>query len=140
MVLGGRRLAVVPEPLAVYRMHGSNASADRPAMLASATEFLCRVHDRDGLSPDERAVLVTTLAEHRRILARDRLKAALLSADPAVRTLPAGVMNDPGQPRRSRLLAAGAAILPRSASRTWRRLSDGTWTGPGGRRLPKPGG
>ncbi len=137
MVLAGARLAVIPEPLALYRMHGSNASADRTAMLASALGFLVRIQRRDDLSPPEQEVLRTTIAGHQRVLARERLKAGLRSGEPTARRLVLAleVLLDARQPPRSLVLAAGVVVLPRTASSIWRRRTSGTWKGPGGRRF-----
>ncbi len=139
MVLSGSRLGVVDEPLSLYRMHGGNVSADRPRMLASAVELLTRTAAQADLSASEQAVLAQTIAEHRRVLSRAQLKAALLDGGPEVRRLAVTVARDGGQPRRSRLLAMGAAALPRAAAGTWRRRTSGTWTGPGGRQLKAHG-
>lgn len=135
LALSGSRLTVVPEPLALYRMHGANASSDRLGMVACALGFLTRVQAEADLTVEERAVLAGTVAEHRRVLARERVKAALVEQDVAVRQLALEVARDRSQPGRSRLLALAAAARPAAAARTWARRTRGTWTGPGGRRL-----
>ena len=136
MVLAGSRIVVVDQPLARYYLHGGNSSANRVAMLASTVAMLHRVAERDDVTEVERAVALGT-AEHReRLLARDRLKAALVDpARPPVRPLARAVADDPGQPRRSRLIARAVGVFPgpaRAASRARERY---WWTGPGGVRL-----
>lgn len=141
MILAGKRLCVIPEPMSLYRMHGGNLSGNRAAMLSSATGLLSRLRSTAQLSPEERDILEATIAEHERVLAREVLKAALSDGDPSARRLAIRVLRDGAQPRRSRFLATGVAIWPRTAARTWRHVRSGTWTGPGGRRLrlPDPG-
>ena len=137
MALAGATFSVIPEPLSTYRLHGGNASADRPAMHAGAVRLLTRLQQRDDLSEPERRALTDTIARESRILARDELKTHLLSGrSAAVRCSAWAVVRDPGQPLRSRALASATWPLPAAASWAWRRRSRGTWAGPGGVRLP----
>jgi glycosyltransferase involved in cell wall biosynthesis len=141
MVLAGSRIAVVDEPLARYHLHGANASADRVAMLSSAIEFLGRAAARDDISAGERSAAHAAIEHRRRLLARERLKAALVDPSrPPVRDLANALVTDPHQARRTRVFASAVMTLPAPA-RAARRLQDRYWwTGPGGIRLRRADG
>lgn len=136
MVLAGSRIVVVERPLARYRLHGGNASANRVAMLSCAVQFLTRTAERGDLSARERDVALATAAARRAILAREELKALLLAGDSrAARACARAVMSHRGQPRRSRAIALVVMLLPRPAGVVMRIRDRYWWTGPGGVRL-----
>ena len=135
LVHAGGRLHLVPEPLALYRLHGDNASADRVAMNRGQVALLEKALRDLPLTTAEQAVARATLAERRRRLAREELKAALRRVDGPVRRAALTVLRVPGQPARSRAAAVAALLAPAALRVVDRRRSRGSWTGPGGRRL-----
>ena len=137
MVLSGSSIVVVNEPLSRYRLHGANASGNRLAMVTAEVDLLNRAAARSDLSPSERAVVRESLEQRRCVMARERLKTALLATEnsPGVRKLALEVTVDRAQPRRSRTMALAVAAWP-AAARVLRRRQERTWwTGPGGSRL-----
>jgi hypothetical protein len=136
MVLSGSTLVVINQPLAVYRIHSRSSSADRVGMLSSEVEFLTRAAARDDLNDAERTAAHAAITHRQRILARERLKAALTSSDrSSVRRQAATVARDPDQPPRSRLVARVVMAFPSSAAAVRRVQERLWWTGPGGIRL-----
>jgi hypothetical protein len=136
MVLSGSTLVVIDRPLAIYRIHSRSSSADRVGMLSSEVDFLTHAAARDDLTDAERAAARAAVTHRRRILARERLKAALTSSDrTSVRKQAATVARDPDQPPRSRLVARVVMAFPSSAAAAHRMQERLWWTGPGGVRL-----
>lgn len=136
MVLAGSRIVTVDRPLAHYRMHGGNASANRVAMLSSAIGFLSRAAQRDDVSAQERSTALATVAARGAVLARERLKAALTGpSGSTVRELARAVVTDRRQPSRSRVIALLILVLPGPARAAQRFRDRYWWTGPGGVRL-----
>lgn len=136
MVLRGSRIGVVDEPLAVYRLHPNNSSANRLAMTRGNVELLRRVQARGGLSEEEKRVLAETIAEHEVVALRETMKDALSRPDGAVRRTAWEVVRDRRQPVRSRLMATATVAAPHVAQTLYKRQSARSWSGPGGVRLP----
>lgn len=136
MVLDGSKIVVVDRPLAKYHLHGGNASADRVAMLSAAVAFLERAAQHSELSEEESSLARASIVQRRRWLDRERIKAALADPSrPPLRDLAAPVLDDRGQPLRTRVLVRAVLLVPWPA-RAARRLQDRYWwTGPGGVRL-----
>ena len=135
LVHAGGRLHLVPEPLAVYRLHGTSASADRRAMHRGQVALLEGVLRDLPLDDAERATAVRALAERRRRLAREELKVALRTRRGSAAAA-AAVAGDRTQPWRSRAAATAAWVAPPLLRALEERRARAGWVGPGGRRLP----
>lgn len=65
----GRDIRIIDEPLAVYRVHGAQLSADTPAMERSTAEVYRRALRRNRLTRSERMVAARSYALHRTLAA-----------------------------------------------------------------------
>jgi GT2 family glycosyltransferase/glycosyltransferase involved in cell wall biosynthesis len=138
MIYAGARVGYVPEPLAIYRLHETSLSSNRLAMSRSAVALLTAATTRPNLTDEERALAGRSIAEHSRRAARDNLKQSLVTEPSGrARVNARAVLRDRAQPSRSRLLAAGAWLLPLLARAAENGRERATWTGPGDIRLPR---
>jgi glycosyltransferase involved in cell wall biosynthesis len=137
MILAGSRAGCVMQPLAVYRVHEKSLSAERGRLVAGRLQTLTKTAARDDLSTPERAVLEKSITRYRRELALLELRAALREGSADARDRALGVARDSNYPRRVRLNAAAAALLPRMAGRRERRRAASSWVGAGGTRVAR---
>lgn len=135
LILGGGRVALVDEPLSIYRVHTGSLSADRVAMAQGSVDVLVGLRSTPGLSAAEREVLEKSIAAYRATVAREALTQALADGR-AIRERADEVRRDPRQPARSRARAVAAALAPAPMAALHRRRFRGFRTGTMGRAVP----
>jgi hypothetical protein len=134
MILAGAKAGLVPEPLARYRLRPGSLASDVPRSLRERAIFLERLADDAGLRPEEKPDLATARREaHNRALIAEAAE-ALTAGLPGARRRAAAVAFARGINWKRRLLAAGAAALPRMAGAALRRRSDAEASSPDPRR------
>jgi glycosyltransferase involved in cell wall biosynthesis len=127
MILGGARVGLVDEPLAVYRIRGESLSANRPRSLRGGAIVLERAASHPSLSADELRYLRGELAWLRREAALAEAEAALRGLAPNPRRRSLEVAFGPhGYAFAARASALAAAIAPRSAGRWLERRERST--------------
>ncbi len=131
LILGGARVGLVYEPLAVYRIWEGSLSSSRVAYAEGHVQTLAKTAARDDLDPDERAVLERSLASRRRTVALTAAEAALTEGDPSARAQLLRIALGSGYGASTRVKAAGAAVAPGAARRRLARQ--------GSSRLARPG-
>jgi Glycosyl transferase family 2 len=132
MILDGARAGCVAEPLALYRVHEGSLSARRDRLLAGRVQTLEKTAARGDLSAAERSIVDDALGRYRSELALLELRAALREGRGDARTRALAVARSRRYPRRVRVNAVAAALLPSVAGRRERRRSAESWVGAGG--------
>lgn len=138
LILDGGRVGYVDDHLSVYQLHGQSLSANPLAMACGGLASLGSAADHPSLSTDEHRVLIQSLEDQRRLVARTAMSVSLLgnTVDRASASL---VLRDRGQPLRVRGRAAAAALAPRLSSVIQRRRRRGYAVGATGRLVPDSG-
>jgi glycosyltransferase involved in cell wall biosynthesis len=122
MILEGSRAGLVDEPLAEYRLHGGNITADRTAIHRGRLTTLLKTAARSDLTEDERAAVQHGIAQERQAVALWATRDALKSRDPDARRRCLSLLVAPQVGTRARLNASAALVAPRLAgSRLQRR-------------------
>ena len=137
LILAGGRAALVPEPLAEYRLHASAMSVHRLRMSDGRVRTLAKTLDRSDLHDDERGMLQRSLAAERVRNDREHFLAGLSSGTSSLRNLASRIARSHEQPRRVRLLATVAALSPRVARILNGRSDRSVVRGPGDRPIPR---
>jgi glycosyltransferase involved in cell wall biosynthesis len=117
LILGGAKVGLVAEPLAVYRLRSTSLSAQRPQLLRGRCAVLERALSRDDLTVAEREGVREALAQNRReaLLAEAREALVAGGSDARIRALRVAAGRE--VPVLTRLRALAAAAAPRRASR-----------------------
>lgn len=136
LLLDDGRIGAVLEPLSVYRLHAASMSADRVAIERGSIASLESALDNPALRPHERPIVEATIANHRLVLDRATLSAALSARSNSTRSVAATVARNRNQPGGVRVRAALATIAPEVASRMLRRRRRGFVVGTTGRLVP----
>jgi glycosyltransferase involved in cell wall biosynthesis len=118
LILGGSRVGLVDEPLAVYRIHAGSLSANRARSTRGGAVVVERAATHPSLTDDERRYL-------RQQLAAKKQEAALMEAEEALRGLAPHprrrclkiALGPPGYPIAARVSALAGALAPRAAGR-----------------------
>ena len=137
LILAGGKAALVPEPLAEYRLHATAMSVQRLRMSDGRVQTLAKTLDRSDLHDDERDILQRSLAAERVRNDREHFLAGLSDGTASRRDLARRIARSREQPRRVRLLAAVAALSPRGARMLNRRSGRSVVRGPGDRPIPR---
>ena len=138
LLLDGGRIALVPEPLSVYRIHDDSMSADVVAIERGCLAVLDKVLGTASLLDRERTIAVASRAAHRLALDRAMLSDRLDSGT-GVRRQARTVARNRGHGTGTRVRALAAWIAPALVSRAVRRRRRGTVRVTTGRRLDDPG-
>ena len=136
VILGGGRAALVPEPLAEYRLHASAMSVQRLRMSDGRISTLGKTLKRGDLDDAEREIIETALARERVRNERELFFAGLRTRSTGSRQRAWRVARNTAQPRRKRLLAALGAVSPRAAGLAFGRRDKHVVWGPGDRPIP----
>ena len=131
LILGGARVGLVYEPLAVYRIWEGSLSSSRVAYAEGHVQTLAKTAARDDLDPDERVVLERSLASRRRTVALTAAEAALTEGDPSARAQLLRIALGGGYGASTRVKAAGAAVAPGAARRRLARQESSRLARPG---------
>jgi len=137
MILAGARVGCIAEPLSTYRVHRGGLSARRDRLLAGRIQTLEKTAARDDLTMAERSALESTLDVYRTELSLLELRAALREGRGDARRRALDVVRNRHFPRRVRINAAAAALLPSVAGRRERRRIAESWVGAGGTLVPR---
>ena len=77
MIEAGHEVLATPEPLAVYRLHGTNMSANRLSMIDGALATYARALERGALTPDQRRAVRARWRHYRALRERELARRAL---------------------------------------------------------------
>ena len=134
LILGGARVGLVNEPLALYRVWAGSLSSSRLAYALGHVQTLEKTAARDDLDESERAVLQESLERRRRTAELTAAEAALADRSPGARRRLLRIALDGRYEGRTRAKAAAAALAARAARRRLRRRTEA-----GESRLGRPG-
>jgi glycosyltransferase involved in cell wall biosynthesis len=134
LILGGARVGLVNEPLALYRVWAGSLSSSRLAYALGHVRTLEKTAARDDLDESERAVLQDSLERRRRTAELTAAEAALADRSPGARRRLLRIALDGRYEGRTRAKAAAAALAARAARRRLRRRTEA-----GDSRLGRPG-
>jgi glycosyltransferase involved in cell wall biosynthesis len=134
LILGGARVGLVREPLALYRVWEGGQSSARVTYARGHVRTLEKTAMRDDLDSAERAILEEALAGYRRKLELTEAEASLADGDPEARRQLLRIARAAGYDARTRAKAAAAALAPSLARRRLQRRIES-----GESRLARPG-
>jgi GT2 family glycosyltransferase len=134
LILGGARVGLVREPLALYRVWEGGQSSARVTYARGHVRTLEKTAMRDDLDSAERAILEEALAGYRRKLELTEAEASLADGDPEARRQLLRIARSAGYDARTRAKAAAAALAPSLARRRLQRRIES-----GESRLARPG-
>jgi glycosyltransferase involved in cell wall biosynthesis len=117
MILEGAHAGFVNEPLAEYRLRATNITSDRVRVHQGLLETLDKARQRSDLSDEERRLVESGIAAHKRELEIRAARQAILDGTVDARRRCAGVVFGRGMSASARAKAAVAALLPRTARR-----------------------
>jgi hypothetical protein len=132
MILAGARVGAVMEPLSVYRVRATSLSADRAAMLEGKIGTLEKALASGLLTSGDLAVVRRSLERYRREQEVEILRATLAGGSERARRRAARIAVARDVPRRDRLEAIAAVVIPRLVGRAHRRRTERFWVGAGG--------
>ena len=133
MIHSGSTVGLVEEPLYRYRIARTALSSQRLPLFLGYIAVLETAAVRPDLEPEERRTVEAAIAGRRREVLRLELREALAGSRPAeIRSRAAAVARERRLPRRTRLKALAAFVLPRTASRAEIRRRGESWVGAGG--------
>jgi GT2 family glycosyltransferase len=121
LILGGARVGLVDEPLAVYRVRSGSGSSDRIRLLRGRIDVLGRALARTDLTGRERHVAGDALAEATRMLALAEVQQALVDGDTDARSRSRRIVADRGFSLSSRVKAMCGVAAPRATGKRLRR-------------------
>ena len=116
LILEGSRAGLVAEPLVHYRRHLSTTTSDRARSLWARVAVLEKTGRSSTLTPVERAFLVRCIARARTRARLNDARALAASRSSAARGMLFRLALDHGAPAATRIVAAAAAVAPRSAT------------------------
>jgi GT2 family glycosyltransferase len=132
VILGGGRVGIVDEPLALYRVRETSLSAQPLRRGHGSVAALERAAARTDLAAHERETVEEALAGHRRQLALAELDDALLRRAGGVHRHALAILRDAGHPGATRVKAAAAALAPPVARLLLERRARRGWIGTAG--------
>jgi hypothetical protein len=124
LILGGARVGLVNEPLALYRVWAGSLSSSRLPYALGHVQTLEKTAARDDLDESERAVLQESLERRRRTAELTAAEAALADRSPGARRRLLRIALDRRYEGRTRAKAAAAALAARAARRRLRRRTE----------------
>jgi glycosyltransferase involved in cell wall biosynthesis len=117
LILGGAKVGLVEEPLAVYRLRSNSLSAQRARLLRGRCAVLEKALSRDDLTERERERAREALARNHREALLAEAREALVAHESDARSRALRVAASREMPVLTRLKALTAAAAPRRASR-----------------------
>jgi len=126
---------LVNEPLATYRLWQRSLSSQRLNQSRGKIMTFERTALNPALTDAEREVVTRNLAQCRRDVAAGEAELALVEGAPDARGRALAIARDGSFPRKTRLKALAAALLPSIAASLLRREQRGSWIGAGGVRV-----
>ena len=115
LILGGARVGLVDEPLAVYRVRPGSGSSDRVRLMQGRIDALGRALARTDLSGEERRLANDAIAFATRMLTLAEAQRALTGGAPDARSRSLRVVTGRGFAWRSRAKALFGVVAPRTA-------------------------
>jgi glycosyltransferase involved in cell wall biosynthesis len=140
LILDGSLAGAVAEPLALYRIRQSSLTARRRDLLIGKLTTLDKASRNEAVRPEERVVLVESVAAYRRELELLELREALISGDALPRSRALRVLAGAGYSTKTRFEAAGMFLVPRLVAKLLRRRAAHSWVGAGGVRVSRRSG
>jgi glycosyltransferase involved in cell wall biosynthesis len=134
LILGGARVGLVHEPLALYRVWEGSQSSSRVAYARGHVLTLEKTALRDDLDSEERKVLEESLDYRRRVAELTAAEAALADGRAGARRQLLRIALSGRYEPRTRAKAAAAALAASTARRRLQRRTDA-----GESRLSRPG-